>query len=107
MFSKNPMFEMVGYEEKTTIWADFSIAERFGEKHIRETYQNELNNFNGKIVEMTELAMVLNHKLWLLHELKNPLAKTYHELWVTVDGLIFEMFKDDKEAIRYYLKTTD
>lgn len=34
----NPIFEMNGYEPKTTFWTDFSIADMFGAEGIKDTY---------------------------------------------------------------------
>ena len=38
-FFKNPIFVQIGYEEKTTFWRDFSIAELYGENGIKDTYE--------------------------------------------------------------------
>ena len=35
---KNPIFEMIGYEPKTTFWSDFSIADVFGVDSVKDTY---------------------------------------------------------------------
>lgn len=34
----NPIFEMIGYEPKTTFWSDFSIADMFGADGVKDTY---------------------------------------------------------------------
>jgi len=34
----NPIFEMIGYEPKTTFWTDFSIADMFGVEGVKDTY---------------------------------------------------------------------
>ena len=34
----NPIFEMIGYEPKTTFWSDFSIADMFGVEGVKDTY---------------------------------------------------------------------
>ena len=33
----NPVFEMNGYEAKTTFWTDFSIADMFGVEGVKDT----------------------------------------------------------------------
>lgn len=38
----NPIFEMNGYEPKTTFWTDFSIADMFGTGGVKDTYNRTL-----------------------------------------------------------------
>ena len=44
----NPMFKMIGYEEKTTFWDDFSIADAFGMVAIKDTYRRAFNEWKSK-----------------------------------------------------------
>ena len=60
----NPVFEMNGYEPKTTFWSDFSIADMFGTEGVKDTYNRAKEDWQDSIEYMTELAMVLNHKSW-------------------------------------------
>lgn len=53
--------------ESTLFWADFSVADRFGIKAIRETFANAHFETRGYKV-VTELAVVLNHKIWEWYE---------------------------------------
>jgi len=95
--------EELGYQTITTYFMDFSIAERFGIKAIRDTYKRALLNTDYKM--MTELTMVLNHKIWFLYE-KNPeIAKVYDELWRDCDKRCCETF--NKEQLRYFYQVTD
>ena len=34
----NPVFRELGYEEQTTFWDDFSIADAFGKEAIQDKY---------------------------------------------------------------------
>lgn len=102
---RNPIFEQIGYEEKTTFWMDFSIADRFGVSAIEDTYKRAFKGWKDNTVFLTELAMVLNHKIWQ-HAERNPsYAQTYDRLWREVDDWAYENLKDDD--LQYYLKTTD
>ena len=93
-----------GYEVQTTYWEDFSIAERFGLKAIRDTYKRALYNKDYKM--MTELTMVLNHKLWHWYNKGyNGLAELYNELWKDCDAKCCETF--GKEELAYYYRVTD
>ena len=93
----------LGYETQTTYFEDFSIAERFGEYAIRDTYRRALLNKDYKM--MTELAMVLNHKIWFLYEKNEKLAKVYDELWKDCDARCMDTLKGDE--LSYYISTTD
>jgi len=50
------------YEFKTTFWDDFSIADRFGENGIKDTYNRAFKHWKNDIVFITELVLVLNWK---------------------------------------------
>lgn len=53
--------------ESTLFWADFCVAERFGIGEIRQSLIN--CNFKSRSYRvLTELAVVLNHKIWEWHE---------------------------------------
>lgn len=102
---RNPIFEQIGYEEKTTFWMDFSIADRFGVSAIEDTFKRAFQGWKDNVIFLTELAMVLNHKIWQHYE-KNPTyGQTYDKLWRKVDDWAYENLKDDD--LQYYLKTTD
>lgn len=103
----NPMFEMIGYTPKTTFWSDFSIAECFRVKGIKDTYNRAKNEWKNNIEFMTELAMVLNHKSWYYNEKNQEYCSLYSDLWQEVDNFIFEQFKDDEKALQYYMEVTD
>lgn len=103
----NPIFEMNGYEPKTTFWNDFSIADMFGVNGIKDTYNRAKEGWKDNIEYMTEFAMVLNHKSWQHNEKNQVLCGLYSELWIEIDNFIFEHFKDNEEALNYYMSVTD
>lgn len=103
----NPIFEMNGYEPKTTFWNDFSIADMFGVNGIKGTYNRAKEGWKDNIEYMTEFAMVLNHKSWQHNEKNQVLCGLYSELWIEIDNFIFEHFKDNEEALNYYMSVTD
>ena len=53
----NPIFEMNGYEPKTTFWTDFSIADMFGAEGVKDTYNRAKEDWQDSIEYMTELAI--------------------------------------------------
>ena len=104
-FSIQPFLEMTGYEPKTTFWDDFSIAERFGEKAIRDTYKRAFNEWKSNTEYITELTLILNWKIWRYNEKDEALAKLYNELWEKTDAWCSENLKGDDLA--YFYRTLD
>ena len=52
-----------GYTVQTTFWEDFTIADRFGLSAIRDTYNRAFKEWNENYKFLTELVLVLNHKI--------------------------------------------
>ena len=103
----NPIFEMNGYEPKTTFWSDFSIADMFGTGGVKDTYNRAKEDWQDSIEYMTELAMVLNHKSWQHNGKHQTLCSLYADLWCNIEDFIYEHFKDNEEVISYYQRVTD
>ncbi len=57
-----------GYELLTTFWNDFSIADRFGLSAIQYTFNRTFEEWIEDYKYLTELVLVLNHKIWQYHE---------------------------------------
>ena len=53
-----------GYELQTTFWNDFSIADRFGLSAIQDTFNRAFKEWKENYKYLTELVLVLNHKIW-------------------------------------------
>jgi len=51
----NPIFEMIGYEPKTTFWSDFSIADMFGAEGVKDTYNRAKEDWQDNIEYMLNL----------------------------------------------------
>lgn len=98
--------QMTGYEEKTTFWMDFSIADKFGKDAILDTYERAFAEWKNNIVYITELVMVLNCKCWDYYGKKNyELSALYTKLYLKLDAWCCENLKDDDAD--YYYHTTD
>lgn len=93
------------YETKTTFWEDFSIADHFGLAAIRDTFNRAFNEWKGNYVYLTELVMVLNHKIWQWHQHNERIARLYDELWQKAEQYACENLKG--EELTYYFDTTD
>ena len=96
-----------GYKMKTTFWNDFTIADKFGIEAVKDTYNRAFNEWKNDIVYMTELTIVLNHKIWQHYKYREDLAEIYDELWRITDEFICcgDNFTDDE--IQKYLRVTD
>lgn len=106
MTNKSQDMEMCGYEPKTTFWMDFSIADRFGIAAVKDTYKRAFNEWRTNITYLTELVMVLNHKIWEHYRNKNQqLMDLYYGLWEEADEWAMDNLKDDE--LTYFIKTLD
>jgi hypothetical protein len=127
--SKLPKWEQAaenGYKPLTTLWQDFSIAERapqFGEdpiRAIRETFKSAVLGGRDNYKFMTELALVLNHKLFAHYTAAerakkhnkvraykhfDRLAREYNAAWLAVDNWCVNNLSEEGRA--YYEKVTD
>lgn len=102
---KNPIFEALGYEEKTTFWMDFSIADAFGPDAVKDTYKRAFAEWKENYIYLTELVMVLNHKIWQWYGKNDALARLYNELWERTDSYACENLNDNE--LVYFYNTTD
>lgn len=94
-----------GYELQTTFWSDFSIADLFGLPAVRDTFRRAFEEWKEDYKFLTELVLVLNHKIWQHHETRPDLALLYQSLWEQADRYAMENLKDDELA--YFFDTTD
>lgn len=92
-------------ETKTTFWMDFSIADRFGISAVKDTFNRAFKEWKGNYIYLTELVMVLNHKIWEHYEHNEPLARVYNDLWEKADNYACEHLKG--EELSYFYRTTD
>ena len=101
----NELWAATGYEAKTTFWEDFTIADAYGEAAVRDTYRRAFDEWKDNVVYVTELAMVLNHKIWQHAEGNRALAAVYNKLWKLCDGWCCGNLKG--EDFFYYHEITD
>lgn len=99
------LMQEYGYQVKTTFWEDFSIADRFGAKAVEDTYRRAFKEWKKNTEYVTELALVLNHKIWQHHQSNEKLAILYDKLWRECDEWCGDNLKG-KDA-RYYFSVTD
>lgn len=95
----------LGYKCKTTFWSDFSIADLFGIENVKETFKIAFEEWKTNYEFLTELVIVLNHKISFHYKRNNELSKTYDELWRQADNYALENLKG--KELEYFLETTD
>ena len=105
MWWKEMLSSMTDYKPKTTFFLDLSIAECYGEKAVRETYRDVIGEWGTNIEYITEFVMCLNHKIWQLYELDEPMARLFDELWRK--GVEFVEGHFEGEDLSYYYRVTD
>lgn len=94
-----------GYELKTTFWDDFSIADDFGMPAVKDTYKRAFEEWKDDYIYLTELVLVLNHKIWQHHKSNRELALLYDKLWRTTSEYAVHSLEGDE--LSYYFKTID
>lgn len=94
-----------GYEVQTTFWEDFSIADRFGTSAIKDIYNRAFNEWKHNYKYLTELILVLNHKIWQYCESDTCTAKLYDSLWRKTEQYALENLKENE--LDYFYRVTD
>lgn len=116
----------IGYQRKTTFYADLSIAEwTSGLQGVRDTYKNVLKSWRGNIKYLTEFVMCLNHKSWefandgymsrqtklpsvVNDEIREKWVELYRDLYYQAfETDIPQMFKGKTEDLDYFYSTLD
>lgn len=94
-----------GYELKTTFWDDFSIADRFGCDSVKDTYQRVFSEWKSNYVFLTELTLVLNHKIWQHYKTNPELAQLYDDLWRKTDAWAMDNLNGNE--LNYFIDILD
>lgn len=94
-----------GYEQKTTFWMDFSIADRFGASAIKDTYRRAFGVWKDDTEYLTELVMVLNWKCWQYAKENPTYSSLYADLFYKARDWALDNLKG--EDLTYFLRTTD
>jgi hypothetical protein len=116
--------DMGNYERKYTFYSDFGIAE-FCEVYkadagaVKDTYNRVEESWGSSIEAITEVVMVLNHKIWSFYdnvdssylgcseEWRQHFMEVYQELYERCVAFIEKTFANDSEALSYYYEVTD
>lgn len=107
-----------------TFYSDFGIAEfcevyMHDAKAVIDTYKRVKESWGKSIKAITEVCMVLNHKIWSFHddvdssylkcseEWRQHFAEVYQSLYDDCTDFIYKTFGNDSEAMSYYYQVTD
>ena len=94
-----------GYEAITTFWEDFSIADAFGTAAVQDTFNRAFNEWRGNYKYLTELVMVLNHKMCIWYKENKQLAMLYNQLYEQAAEYAVTHLQGDE--FTYYYQITD
>lgn len=97
--------EELGYEPQTTFWTDFSIADKFGHEAVDDTFYRAFNEWKDNYVYLTELVMVLNHKLSYWYGKDYDLYNSYMKAWERADNYGCNHLEGDQ--LTYFYKMLD
>lgn len=89
----------------TTFWQDFSIADVFGPDAVQDTYNRAFEEWKHDYRYLTDLVVVLNHKIWYWYSKNETLARLYNDLWDRAAAWALDNLKGDE--LTYYLEVTD
>ena len=97
----------VPYEDgfSTTFWSDFSIADAFGKEAIQDTFNRAFTEWKSDVRYLTDLVVVLNHKIFQHFNGDRELSKLYDSLWKIADSYAMENLTGDD--FEYFFNITD
>ena len=97
----------VPYEDgfSTTFWSDFSIADAFGKEAVQDTFNRAFAEWKSDVRYLTDLVVVLNHKIFQHFNGDRELSKLYDSLWKIADGYAMENLTG--KDFEYFFNVTD
>ena len=98
--------ELTGHKPLTTSYMDFSIAERFGRSAVFNTYSKLFEKYKDDYKLLTELAVVLNWKIWQHYKSNESLARVYNFLLNKADYYAHKNLKE-KELLYFHRILTE
>lgn len=96
---------MTGYKPKTTFYEDFSIADNFGLRAIKDTFETAFKYYKNDVEYLTELIMVLNWKSWEHSNGDTQKMNLYISLYYKANDYAYNNLKG--EDLKYFIRTTD
>lgn len=81
------------------------MADAFGTSAVVDTFKRAFEEWKGNYKYLTELVMVLNHKIWQWFEKNSTLAAIYNRFWEIADQYALNNLKG--EELDYFYRVTD
>lgn len=93
-------------EFTTTFMNDFAIADRFGIKAIKDTFNRSFRDWKSDYRYLTDLVIVLNQRCWMWYEKGNEeFSKLYADLYYKANDYARSHLKG--KEFDYYFNLTD
>lgn len=91
----------------TSFMRDFTIAEQFGTAAVQDTYERVFQQWSDDYRYLTDLVLVLNHKLWKHWEQDpdSPFTAIYNELWAAANDYALDNLKGPQ--LSYFIEQVD
>lgn len=100
-----------GQKFETTFWEDFTIADVFGDKAIKDTFDRAFKEWKDNLRPyLTELVIVLNMKCWQWYEAGNQKrSELYSEMYYKANEYAWDWIEEHgtEEDSNYYFEMTD
>ena len=95
------------YRSQTNLWDEYSIADKKSLKDLKALFDTTFAKAKQDYKYLTELVMVLNHRMWYWYEL-NPdsaIVSAYTKYYEKAHN--WALTHLNPEEIRYYCSVTD
>lgn len=93
-------------EFSTTFWMDFSIADKFGIKAVKDTFNRAYKEWKKDYKYLTDLVIVLNRKCWQHYDAGNDeLSQLYADYYYKARDYACSHLKG--KEMDYYFEMTD
>ena len=99
---------------KMTFASDYAIADWYGAKEVKETYERVKKSWLSDYKAFTEVVIALNMLSWAHNTLmrqgidgREEFIRLYSELYFKSKSDFYEKYDKDKEACDYFFQMTD
>ena len=99
--------QFTDYRSITNYYDLYSIADKESAKAVRDLFSTNFEEAKKDYKLLTELVMVLNHKMWFWYRLNptSPMVATYQKIFDKANNYALVHLKDDE--FRYFTSITD
>jgi hypothetical protein len=111
---KNFLMQTSGTKLTYTFTHDFAIADWYGEKSVRESYNRIKKSWISDYKAFTEVAMSLNVLSWANDQLakqgiegREKYIELYSELWFKAKDDFYKKYGKNEEACDYFFNMTN